>query len=99
MSPKEEFAWRQLVDKCNSALADKTILELEIGQYREELKKIYKEYSDLKFEFLTKLGFEPKIPTEADIIPVDSVLVPKTAEISEKVPLPKSIKRYRNRLG
>lgn len=99
---REEFAFRQMADKANNALADNAVLVIEVNDLRKELRECYQEISALKFELRAALGVESlDIFEDATPVECETILAGKLDEQDKKtrgipVPkIPKSVKTNR----
>ena len=102
MNAREEFAFRQMAEKANAALADNTVLVIEVNDLRKELKDAYHEISALKFELRAALGvesidiFEDATPVECEPILAGKIVEQDKAKRGIPVPkVPKSVKTNR----
>ena len=87
MTAKEEFMFKQVLEKCNAALTDNALLVIEVNDLRQELQRCYGEISQLTSELCKELGIE-STDLLANLEPVEIVEPKKVDSVKNTIKLP-----------
>lgn len=76
MNTRQEFIFNQLVERCNNALVENTLLVIEVNDQRSELSRLYSENAHLRSELRKALGVDVDDPLDGIAEPLEVEYLP-----------------------